>query len=153
MAGVWAVSAAVVLYVFQDLWEIFHFDWYRVMLADFPDWLVCIRYIVSIALRIITLWAVAGVLTRREVYRKILVGLSYFNGLMVFIHHPYRSFVYISNYLGLNSDDFKLTAFWFGHHYYPGAVVRMLNVWVEEIFLAIVVILFFSHPRVKRLFQ
>ena len=138
---------------FYDLWEIFHYDWYRVMQADSPDWLVCIRYVVSVSLRILMLWAIAGTLTRQEQYRKLLVGLCIFNILTVFLHHRYESFVYISNYLGTDTQDFAHTVTWFGHHIYSGAAMRMLSAWVEEIFPAFIGLVFFMHPHVKRSFR
>ena len=140
--------------VYDDLWEIFHFDWYRVMQADMPDWLVCIRYVVSVTLRILTLWAVAGVMTvRRQPYRRLLLGLAWFNALTIFLHHRYSSFIYISTYLNLNSEDFLLTVKWFGHRLYPGVLGRMLDAWVREFFLAFITIAFFMNANVKRLFR
>ena len=153
LAGIWVFSMVLILDAYQDLLEIFQYDCYRVMQADLPDWLVCVRYVVSVTLRILMLWAVAGILTRREQYRKLLLGLCWFNVLMVFAHHRYPSFVYISNYLGLNSEDFQQTVRWFGHWYYPGAVVRMLTACFREFFLAGITIQFFMYPKVKKLFQ
>lgn len=153
LAGVWVICAVVLYNTFEDLWTIFHYDWYRASLAELPDWLVCVRYVVSITLRIVMIWAIAGVLARREEHRKVAVWLSFFNAVTVFAHHPYQSFVNASNYLGLNSEDFQQTVMWFGRQYYPGAVVRMLNVCIEELVVAGVVILVLSYPKVKRLFQ
>ena len=153
LAGIWVTALFILVDSYHDLWEIFHYDWYRVMQADMPDWLVCVRYVVSVTLRILMLWAVAGVLIRREPYRKMLVALSYFNLAMIVFHHRYVSFVYISNFLGLNTEDFLQTVRVFGRDYYPGAVVRMLEAWINELFPAFLGIAIFSHPKIKRLFQ
>jgi len=153
LAGVWIFLAVHVLDTYRILWDNFHYDWYRVMQADLPDWLLCVRFVLSLALRILIFWAVAGVLTRRDQYRKFFLGLCWFRLAIVFVHHQYPSFVYISNYLGLNTEDFQQTALWFGHWYYPGAVVRLIGAWLEEFLLVFLTIIFFIHPRVKRLFQ
>ncbi len=152
-AGLWAIALLILADAGNDLWEILHLEWYRVMMAATPDWVVCGRFIVSVALRVVTIWAVLGALFRREPYRKILVGLAWFNALTFYLHHPYSSFVYISNYLGLNTEDFLLSAHWFGQTVYPGAVVRMLYLWVEELLLAFLTLAFFSNPKVKPMFK
>jgi hypothetical protein len=152
-AGLWLVALILLADNYHDLWEIFHFDWYRVMQADMPDWLVCVRFVVSLTLRIFLLWAVAGVLARREPYRKFLLVLCWFNALTFFLHHRYPSFIYISHYLNTNAEDFLLTANWFGHSVYVGAVARMFNAWVTEILPAMIGIIYLMNPSVKRLFK
>ncbi len=152
-AGLWGMALFILFDTFEDLWEIFHYDWYRVMQADMPDWLVCVRFVVSLSLRIGMLWAVAGVLALREPHRKLLLCLAGFNAVTFFLHHRYSSFVFISNYLGLNAEDFVQTVTWFGHQFYPGAVGRMLDAWVGEFSLAIFSIAFFMNPSVKRMFR
>lgn len=153
LAGVWIFCAVLVWDSYRILWDNFHYDWYRVMQADLSDWQVCVRYVLSLTLRILIFWAVAGVFARRDQYRKVLIGLCIFRLAIVFVHHQYLSFVYISNYLGLNGEDFRLSVLWFGHWFYPGVVVRLISAWIEEFLLMAVTAAYFIHPNVKRLFQ
>jgi hypothetical protein len=153
LAGVWTLAAFHIWDTYRILWDNFHFDWYRVMQAEMPDWLVCVRFVFSTALRILILWAVVGVFARRDQYRRFFLWLCCIRLAMVFVHHQYPSFVYISAYLGLNTEDFQQTVLWFGHWYYPGAVVRLISAWFEEMSLMFITILYFIHPKVKRLFQ
>jgi hypothetical protein len=148
-----ALAAVLLADALDDIREILHFDWYRVMQADMPDWLVCVRWVVSITLRIGMLWAASGVLFRRDNCRRLLLVLSWFNLLTFFLHHRYPSFIYISSYLDLNTEDFRRTVSWFGHPVYLGAVARMLDAWMREFCLAFVAIMFFINPKVKELFR
>jgi hypothetical protein len=152
-AGLWGLAIILIVDVYQNLWDIFHFDWYRVMQADLPDWLVCLRYVISITLRILMLWAAAGILARSEQHRKLLLGICGFNIVTLFWHHRYSSFLYISSYLGLNIEDYTQNMLLFGHWYYPGTVARMLNAYVWDLFLAFISIVFLTNPNVKRLFR
>jgi hypothetical protein len=152
-AVLYFLAGVLLMDALQDTWEILHFDWYRVMQADMPDGLVCLRWVVSITLRIAMLGAAAGVLLRRDDCRRLLLGICGFNLMTIFLHHRYPSFIYISNYLNLNAEDFRQTATWFGRQVYPGAVVRMMDAWVREFCLAFVGIVFFINPKVKQLFR
>jgi hypothetical protein len=152
-AGLWGLAFLILADTYHDLWEIFHFDWYRVMQADMPDWLVCVRFVVSASLRIGMLWAVAGVVALSDRHRKLLLGLALFNAMTFFLHHRYPSFIYISEYLGENAEDFVRTVSVFGHQIYWGAVVRMFDAWLGEFSLAILTIAFFINPKVKQLFR
>ena len=136
-----------------DIWEIMHFDWYRVMQSDMPDQWVIVRWLGSMTLRIVTVLAVAGVVCRNDFYRRVLVTIGWINLVGVFLHHRYPSFIYLSEYLGLNLEDFRKMVYAGGHWYYPGAVMRMFNAYLDEIIIALPVIVILTRPKIKALFQ
>ena len=65
------------------------FGYYKQLFAPMSEQVLLVRYIVSMGLRILGLVAGIGVLSRREVFRKIILFNAYFTIFTIYWKHPF----------------------------------------------------------------
>ncbi len=62
---------------------------YKAMHRHMPEWLIVVRFSISVALRALSIISGIGIILRRDIFRKLALALGAFYLSTVFLRHPY----------------------------------------------------------------
>lgn len=74
------------------LWRETNFEYYSRLFSSMPVWLIRIRFIFSISLRLLMLLGAIGVVLRQNMARNMVQLYSVFTILTIYWKHPYSTF-------------------------------------------------------------
>lgn len=160
------VFAGTQLYYFICLIK---YDGYVKFFHTMPPWLAEMRYFFSLFLRVIICIAGIGLITRKEIYRKITLGIFTFNLIFVHWKHPiqafYQSFTnvpmraFIDAPLSEHSDIIlprclimKMSLI-LGNDIISSAWIAKICFSLLDIGVSLLVIFIFTRPTIKHLFK
>ncbi|MDD2679651.1 MAG: hypothetical protein PHO03_02450 [Candidatus Omnitrophica bacterium] len=89
--GIIVFSILIILYSLHGLPTV-DFNTYYAKFYPSPEKIILARYIFSIALRIVLLVSGIGILLRRDIFRKIILLISFFTIATVYWKHPVSVF-------------------------------------------------------------
>jgi hypothetical protein len=84
-----------ILILLRSIWDLniyISFSHYRSLFYFLPEKVLLIRYVFSVALRIALFVSGAGILFRRDIFRKILLFISFFTIATIYWKHPVACF-------------------------------------------------------------
>lgn len=87
-AGICAISICLISFSLKDLWNFSHFERYQFMFNYLPQDVMMLRYKFSIALRLAILVTAIGIMFRKELFRKLMVGIAIFTIMTIYWKHP-----------------------------------------------------------------
>ncbi|MCA9401996.1 MAG: hypothetical protein KC713_10230, partial [Candidatus Omnitrophica bacterium] len=129
---------------------------YAIMFRYLPDYILIIRFLFSLLLRIVMLVTFIGVIHYSNTFRKVLIWICVFTLLTLFWKHPYQAFENINFYTG--SIPFPLLldksqSILGGIQVNPEIFNRMIQAYLQDIFLYGAILIFFSNRHVKAMYQ
>lgn len=140
-----AISICLIFFSAKDLWNFSHFERYQFMFQHLPQDMILMRYKFSIVLRAAILITAIGILSRKDVFRKLLIWISFFNIITIYWKHPigcYRHIFKKMTELGLMQSSSLCQS-----NVFPW--VMMACCYAIDIFIAAGIIYFFTRPSVK----
>lgn len=134
--------------IVSSIFELYHIPSYNDYIyinKDVPYNIIRIRFFVSYILRVFGLASGIGVICLNNNFRKILLGLSCFSILTIFLRHTYNSFLLYTTpiYSHEKVPDFSLQSFTWA---------AVITSWTIEIGFSLLVIYYFTRPHVIRSF-
>ena len=124
------------------------FSSYYIKFRPSPEKIIFIRYIFSIAVRVVLLVSSVGILLRKDIFRKIILFISFFTIATIYWKHPVICF--------------KRVLMWkIAQGILPVDVLPKIDMvaWISAIICAIVdigfalcAIYYFTRPKVKKQF-
>lgn len=63
---------------------------YSILFSYLPKSLIPIRYLLSISLRLLGLFSAVKLLSLKNIYRQLLLGMCYFNLIFIWFKHPVK---------------------------------------------------------------
>lgn len=131
-------------------------DHYGYLFQDLPPWAIMSRYVVSWMARFVGLAAGVGILRRQELFRKTTLVLAWGTAITAYWKHPYAGFVRHISDLELRSSEFKMLIDQIlqqaGMSLSTLTRIIVMVVRAQEIAFALLLIWYFSLPRVKAQF-
>ena len=85
--GIIIFSILIIIYSIHGL-PIVNFKTYYSKFYPSPERVILVRYILSIALRVVLIISSLGILLRKEIFRKIILFLSLFTIATIYWKHP-----------------------------------------------------------------
>jgi len=142
------IGALIVLHNMRGLVSISHYARYHFLFRDLPENLILTRYCFSIFLKILLLVTGIGIILRRDIFRKMILFISWFNILTIWLKHPVSCFRNIVNYM---AGQKMLPAIFMED---PELMIWILTVYnyIIDLGFAIFLIYFFTRPKVKEAF-
>ncbi len=89
--GIIIFSILIVLYALHGL-PLIGFDLYYTKFYPAPQWLIFCRYILSIAMRVALFVSAAGILFRKDIFRRLILFISFLTVATVYWKHPVSCF-------------------------------------------------------------
>lgn len=140
--------------LFSKLLMPYYYAWYKELFQPAPEYIVLPRYILSILYRIFELFLGVGILSRKEVFRKLALWMGYVTIAIVYWRHPFEALV-------KNARPHALHAYHAcGHFGLTLAWLTQLIAWSTLVFcyaldigVSVLVIYYFTRPRVKAWFS
>jgi hypothetical protein len=126
------------------------YRFYHFMFQQLPEDLIRTRYVLSLCFRGITIIAGVGLWLRREMFRKLTIGLCLWTLLIVYFKHPFYVFKNLAIYSEYQVWDTS------GHYplEYPlHPYISMYFYYALDIIFSVAVIYYLRRPRVKELFR
>ena len=134
----------------DKLWGFLNYEYYRFMFQQFSEQAILLRYIGSIALRLVGLSIATGVILLKDRFRKALLILCLYTLCSLYWKHPFFVFENIARY----TEQLFLNKMGFGELTYPAYP------WISLIFHYMIDIVFsgsalyyFTRPKVKEHFN
>ncbi|MDO8536026.1 MAG: hypothetical protein Q7S30_03340 [Candidatus Omnitrophota bacterium] len=143
-----AISACLILSSIKDIWNFSHFERYQFIFQYLPQETMLLRYKISIVLRVATIIVAAGVLFRKDIFRKLMIWGSLFTIATIYWKHPLDCYKHIFKKmaeLGLMQPSLLRLSDLFSW-------TMMICHYMLDISIAIGIIYFFTRPYVKTLF-
>ena len=148
--GVSIFCTLLILGSIYKLWGFWNYEYYQFMFQQLTEQMIFIRYVGSVALRLVGIFIALGVLFLKDGFRKALLALCVWALCSLYWKHPFFVFENIARYteqLFLN----KMVLWDLTHPVYP---------WVSFIFHCMIDIVFsgsaiyyFTRPQVKKHFN
>jgi len=146
-----------VLFILTSVWQaqkFISFDYYSRVFQQLPPFFIVGRYIISIMLRVLGFSAGIGLLLRKDIARKLALGLAIFTILSLYWKHPY-SVVYnyykISFYFTQNPDG--VVQFVLPETIKQYTLVTLAVFYLFDILFCSGLIYYFTRPKVKAQFK
>jgi hypothetical protein len=136
-------------------YDILDYNQYQFMFQWLPPKTIFLRYCGSIIFRCVFIATVTGVCLRREIFRKLLIGLTLLGVAILLWKHPYHAIVNANIYAHTNLTYFHQTIrlSWAPQQeYYLGFLAKMADIYIQDIIKATLVLFFFSYPSVRKCF-
>jgi hypothetical protein len=145
--GLIIFSILIILYALHGM-PPFSFSSYYVKFRPEPEKIIFIRYIFSLAIRAALLVSGVGILFRKDIFRKVILGVSFFTLATIYWKHP--------------AICFKRVLLWkVAQGILPAEVIpkadmlaRMSSIICSsvDIVFALCLIYYFTRPKVKQQF-
>jgi hypothetical protein len=148
-AGICAISTYLILFSANDLWNFSHFERYQLIFQYLPQDTILLRHKFSIALRAAILITAVGVLFRKDLFRRLMIGISFFTIITIYWKHPldcYRHIFKRMAELGLMQPSLLRLSNTFSW-------TMMIGCYAIDIALSAGLIYFFTRPFVKSQFN
>ena len=148
-AGICAISIGLIFFSAKDLWNFAHFERYRLIFQYLPQDTILLRHKFSIALRAAMLITAVGVLFRKELFRRLMIGIFSFTIITIYWKHPLGCYRHIFKGMAesglIQSSLLRLsdTFSW----------IMMISCYAIDISVAAGLIYFFTRPVVKSQFN
>lgn len=147
----WIVGIVVFGAVFHLHHNLASYDYYRLLLPQLPDWMVPIRFTVSIALRLAFLTAAGGLLLLKERYRRFAIRLWAFNLAAAYFKHPFvtieRAMKIGLHIVGQRGAEQRLLDW--PHH----AHVLYAGIMIWELTFSALVLIYLTRPGIRDRFR
>jgi len=92
LSGIYVFSILIVVVSLWDLQGFTSFERYRAFFYPLAGKTLVARYIVSIGLRLLLLIAAVGILFHKDIFRRIILFISFFTIATVYWKHPVSCF-------------------------------------------------------------
>ena len=148
-AGICAISICLIFFSAKDLWNFSHFERYQLIFQYLPQDTILLRHKCSVAIRAATLITAIGILFRKDIFRKLIIGISSFNIATIYWKHPLDCYRHIFKRMaesGLMQPSLlhlRETFSW----------IMMIICYIIDISIAVGLIYFFTRPFVKNQFR
>jgi len=128
---------------------------YQFMFQWLPPQMIFLRYCVSVIWRCAFILALAGVCLRRDIFRKLLIALTWLDVMIIFWKHPYQAIINADIYTHTHLDYFSqiIRLPWSSHQYYTYILIVMLQLWILDLTKAFLIISIFSYREVRKFFR
>lgn len=141
-----------ILICLLSLWDFktnISFSRYYHLLQPLSEKLILLRYVFSLSLRIVLFISGIGVLFLKDIFRKIILFISFFTIATIYWKHPmicFRNVVDSLSAQGAFTPDVPLT---------PNALIWILFAinYAIDIGFSLCLIYYFTRPRVKEQFK
>jgi hypothetical protein len=138
--GVLLVTTSLVL-----LYWLPGYDLYRQVNHEWPESIIRVRYVGSYIYRLLGLACGIGILCRKEPFRKVFIGLSYYSLATLALRHTYSSQLFFSEPIyHANGSTFSLETFTW---------IAVIIHWLVDGIFSLAAILYFRNPKVKGYFK
>lgn len=144
-AWICAISACLIFFSVKDLWNISHFERYRFVFQYLPQDAVLLRYKFSLAFRAAILISAIGILFRKDIFRKLIIGLSFFTIITIYWKHPIGCYRHI--FRKMTESGLIQSSPLEAYNVFPW--VMMACSYIVDLSIAAVIIYFFTRPSVK----
>jgi len=130
-----------------------YYSWYSSIFGALPENLIFIRYILSTIFRIFELILGIGTLFRKELFRKLVLFMSWFTVIIVYWRHPFNALakhvqIVVNNIYPVTSYQLNSPAY-----------IKLIS-WVSlgllyaiDIGFAVLAMYYFTRPRIKEEFK
>ncbi len=155
------ISAGVVIFgvllILTSIWQaqkFLSFDNYSRVFQQLPQFFIVGRYIISITLRVLGFLAGIGLLLRKDIARKLALGIVIFTLFTLYWKHPYfvvYNYYKISFYFTQNPD--MMTQFVLPETIKQYALVTLAVFYLFDIIFCSGLIYYFTRPKVKAQFH
>jgi len=145
--GLIIFSILIILYALHGM-PPFSFSSYYIKFRPEPEKIIFIRYIFSLAVRAALLVSGAGILWRKDIFRKVILGVSFFTIATIYWKHPVICF--------------KRVLMWkVAQGILPAEVIPRIDMLARvsalicssvDIVFALCLIYYFTRPKVKQQF-
>jgi hypothetical protein len=144
--GIIIFGVLLIVTSIYELYHIPHYKDYQLINKEFPREMIGIRFIVSYLLRIVGFASGVGVILLNNYFRKVLIGLSCFSILTIYLRHTYQGFLLYTEpvYYQGHVTDFSLQTFTW---------MAVLVSWTIEVGFCLSVIYYFTRPGVVKCFR
>jgi hypothetical protein len=153
---IYSVGLALVIDTVLELtYSVLDYKAYQFMFQWLPPQMIFLRYGISVIWRCAFILALAGVCLRMDIFRKLLIALTWLEVATLFWKHPYQSIInadiYAHSHLFYFSQTFHLP--WSSQQYYPYIIIVMLQLCILDLCKAVLILLIFSSPEVRKFFK
>lgn len=154
--AIYLVGLALIIDTLLELtYSVLNYDSYQFMFRWLSPQMIFLRYCISVIWRCVFILALAGVCLRMDIFRKWLIALTWAGVVVLFWKHPYQAIINANIYAHSNPSYFSVVfqVPWSSQHYYPYFLMAMLQLWIIDLAKAILILKFFSYPRVRQFFR
>lgn len=134
-----------------------YYAWYSAIFQGMPERMIFLRYSVSVFFRIFELVVGAGLIFRKEIFRKAVLLMSCFSVLIVYWKHPFAAVLNHAQMVIINLSESAAASAGAGLDF---SVPPKLIAWVALIFLyifdigiAALTVYYFTRPYIKEKFK
>lgn len=142
------LSVIIILYSIPGM-PTSSFDSYASRLRHLPEQLIWVRFIFSIAIRLALLISGIGILFRRNIFRKVVLFISFFTIFTVYWKHPV---IYFKKFFISNLSQGALSVELLSRVNFMSWICVIIC-YIVDISVALCLIYFFTRPKIKEQFK
>lgn len=124
------------------------YEYYANLFSAMPLWLINVRFVFSVVLRIIIILGSIGVLLRSRIARKLILAYSIFTILTIYWKHPYVAFKNVFEWQAANGtlpENVAANLHWY-------ILGLMLFFYIKDILISIITIYLLRRENIAMQF-